>query len=67
MSGILKANEVTMRLHPMQPADVEHAIRLYVSGLSLAKVAEQLPYDPSTIWQAMRKLGITLRDSHGRS
>ena len=65
VSGILKSNGVTMSLHPMQPAEIEHAIRLYESGLSLTKVAEQIPYDSSTIWREFTRLNLTIRDCHG--
>jgi len=66
VSGILKSNGVTMRLHPMQPDEIEQAIRLYESGLSLASVAERLPYDPSTIWREFKQLGVPMRDCQGK-
>jgi len=66
VSGILKANGVTMRRHPMQPAEIKLAIQLYESGLSLAKLSEVLPYDPSTTWREFKRLGIGTRDYQGR-
>ena len=65
VSGILKAHGITMRPHPMQPAEIDHAIWLYESGLSLVKVAEVLHYDQSTIWRHFKQLNVRTRDSHG--
>ena len=50
----------------MQPAEIEHAIRLYESGLFLTKVAEQIPYDSSTIWREFKRLNLTMRDCQGK-
>jgi len=66
VSGILKNGGVTMRRRSMESAEVEHAIQLYKPGLSLAKISEVLPYDPSTIWRKLKSLAITTRDSQGR-
>ena len=66
MSGILKANVVTIRLHSMQPNEIEQAIRIYESGLSLAKVSEALLYDTTTIWREFKRLKVQLRDSRGK-
>lgn len=63
VSGILEAQGVAMRQHPMQPAKIGQAIRLYESGLS--KIAEKLPYKTSTIWRTLRHEGVTMRACHG--
>jgi len=55
-----------MRHHPMQPAEIEQAIQLYESGLSFVKVAEILPYDPSTIWREFTRQGCPLGIVKGR-
>ena len=66
VSGILKNNGVTMRLQSMQPDEIEHAIRLYASGLSFAKIAAVLPYDPSTIWRGLKRIGIPRRGANNQ-
>jgi hypothetical protein len=50
----------------MQPAEIEQAIQLYESGLSFVKVAEILPYDPSTIWREFTRQGVPIRDCQGQ-
>ena len=55
-----------MRQHPMQPAEIDRAVQLYESGLSFTNVAEQLPYDASTIWRKLQRTGIPGRDCQGR-
>ena len=55
-----------MRHHPMQPAEIEQAIQLYESDLSFVKVAEILPYDPSTIWREFTRQGVPIRDCQGQ-
>ena len=62
VSGILKSNGVTMRQHPMQTAEIEQAIQLYKSGWSLVKIAERIPYDPSTIWRTLRLRRVEMRN-----
>lgn len=49
----------------MQPAEIEDAIQLSESGLSLARVAEIPRYHPSTIWREFKSRGVATRDSHG--
>ncbi len=66
VSGILKSNGVTMRLHSMQPGEIEQAIRLYESGLSLANVAKRIPYKASTIWRELKRIGVQMRDCQGK-
>ena len=50
----------------MTPEQIEQAIQLYGQGLSLTAVGQQLGYDHSVIWRALRQADVPRRDSHGR-
>jgi lambda repressor-like predicted transcriptional regulator len=67
VSGILKRAGVTLRLGSMGTEDIALARRLYKSGLSLARVAEQVPFNPNTIRMELVRHGVAMRDSHGRT
>ena len=66
VSAILNRNGVKLRRHSMEPKDIDLAVRLYESGLPLTRVAEQVSYDPSTIWREFKRIGIPRRDCQGR-
>ena len=51
----------------LTPDMIERAKRLYVDGQSLAAVGEQLGVDASTVHKALKKAGMQMRDTHGRS
>ena len=58
---------ISMRLQSPLPEVVDEIVRLYESGLSLAKVGVQTGYGSSTVLNLLRKRGIQTRDTHGRS
>ena len=45
---------------------LEEARQLYDQGWSLAKVGQHLGVNASTVWDALRKAGVPMRDTHGR-
>jgi hypothetical protein len=55
-----------MRRRNLYADQVDDAIRLYTSGLSLARVGEHLRVDPTTVLNRLRERGVTTRDAQGR-
>lgn len=62
----LKAAGVMMRRQPASAEQVAEMVRLYESGLSLAKVADRTGFSGKTVLNYLRAEGIPTRDSHGR-
>jgi DNA-binding CsgD family transcriptional regulator len=50
----------------MSHAEIREATRLYAGGLSLVEVGKRLNRDHSTIYKALKRAGVRMRDSHGR-
>lgn len=53
-----------MRRQPMSEVQVDGAVQLYQSGLSLIQVGAQLSIHSSTVWRALRARGVTMRSPH---
>jgi DNA invertase Pin-like site-specific DNA recombinase len=51
----------------MTPDVIEQATQLCESGQSLAQVGAHLGVDHGTVWRALKKRGVRMRDTHGRS
>lgn len=64
--GILRDHGVQLRMRPMTDNEVKEAVRLYQEGWSLARVGRQLGRDHSAISDALERLGVPRRDTHGR-
>jgi len=62
----LKAAGVVMRRQPATADQIAEMVRLYESGLSLAKVADRTGFSVKTVLNYLRAEGIPTRDSHGR-
>jgi DNA-binding transcriptional ArsR family regulator len=62
----LHRHGVTMRRRGLDPSQVDHAVRLYQDGQSLARIGDRYDVDPSTVHTALRARGVHLRDTHGR-
>lgn len=62
----LKKAGVSMRRQPASAEQAAEMVRLYKSGLSLAKVADQTGVSTKTVLNYLRADGIQLRDTHGR-
>jgi len=66
VSLLLERHRVSLRNRPLSPAQIEQARVLYATGQSLAKVGKQLGCDANTVRLALVKVGVRMRDSHGR-
>jgi DNA-directed RNA polymerase specialized sigma24 family protein len=63
---LLADHDVTRRRQPLTPEQIAEGIRLYESGLSIARVSEYLGVMVRTLGTALRAAGVQMRDSHGR-
>lgn len=66
VSLILGKHGIPLRNQPLSAGQVEEAISLYASGLSLARVGEKLGCHAATVRSALIRAGVATRDSHGR-
>jgi hypothetical protein len=66
VAAILKRNNVAVRGRSLTEPEVQLAIKLYASGLSLAVVGSRFGKTAGTIQRALMARGIPTRDSHGR-
>ena len=66
VSLLLERQRVPLRNRPVSPAQIEQARVLYATGQYLAKVGKQLGCDANTVRLALVKVGVRMRDSHGR-
>lgn len=66
VSEVLDRTGTTKRPKGMSPSQVDIAVRLYESGLSLASVGTQLKFDAVTIRTMLLRRGVKTRNSHGR-
>jgi hypothetical protein len=57
---------VKARNQSLGPEGIAQAIKLYNSGLSLAKVGRNLSCDPNTVRLVLDSKGVARRDPHGR-
>jgi hypothetical protein len=57
---------VATRRRPLTETQIDEAVRLYESGLSLARVGERVGAAPRTIQLRLREREMSLRDCHGR-
>ena len=53
-----------MRGQSMTAAEVDTAAALYVGGWSTARIGDELGFDGSTVWRALRRHGLSLRTPH---
>jgi len=64
---LLLAEGVSFRGHAITPEDVEKAVRLYESGLTITQVVAQIGYSYGTIRKALHDHGTRMRlSSRGR-
>ena len=62
----LRREGVTPRRRGLSPDQVQTAIRLYAAGWSLARIGERFGCDHGVVLRALQRVGVPLRDSHGR-
>lgn len=58
---ILEDAGVSMRRQGLGEAEIDEAVRLYQSGLSLVRVAKSLDSAPTTVNRALQARGVRLR------
>jgi len=66
VSLLLERQRIPRRNRPLSPTQIEQARVLYVTGQSLAKVGRQLGCDANTVRLALVRVGVRMRDRHGR-
>ena len=66
ISAVLKRRGVILRRTSPTAAQIDEMIRLYESGLSLARVGERFGMNASTVLAQLRKNDVRTRDAHGR-
>ena len=62
----LKKAGFAMRGQPPTSGDIDSMANLYVSGLSLTEVGQQLGFCANTVGNCLRERQIRVRDTHGR-
>jgi DNA invertase Pin-like site-specific DNA recombinase len=63
---LLREADVPIRRQGLTEEQIDEAAALYESGLSLAKIGAHLGVDHGTVWHQLKKLGVRMRDTHGR-
>lgn len=58
VSVILHRHNVPMRRRGLSPDQVDEAVRLYVAGWALARIADGLSVNPSTVLNRLRERGV---------
>lgn len=62
----LNRADVERRPLGMSDMQIDEAVQLYASGLSLARIGERLGFSARTIQSRLRERGVRFRDTHGR-
>ena len=62
----LNRADVERRPLGMSDTQIDEAVQLYASGLSLARIGERLGFSARTIQSRLRERGVRFRDTHGR-
>ncbi|MFC5265879.1 helix-turn-helix domain-containing protein [Kribbella qitaiheensis] len=63
---VLREAGINVRYPRMTESELRRATMLYNDGYSLVEVGRRLGRDHSTIYKAMKRAGMKMRDSHGR-
>ncbi len=74
ISGHLDRAGVRRRPRSLSEAQIDEAVELYESGLSLEKksglslekIGNRLGFDSTTVLKELRLRGVRMRDTHGR-
>jgi hypothetical protein len=66
VSQHLNREGVARRRQGLGDDQVDHAVRLYRAGQSLARIGARLDVDAGTVHSALRARGVRMRDTHGR-
>jgi DNA invertase Pin-like site-specific DNA recombinase len=63
---ILREAGIPIRNQGLTNDQIAEAAQLYANGQSLAQIGAHLGVDHGTVWRALKKLGVQMRDTHGR-
>jgi DNA-directed RNA polymerase specialized sigma24 family protein len=63
----LKKTGVQIRISSPNEEKITEMVRLYESGMPLAKVSERIGYSSGTVHNYLSSQGVQIRDSHGRA
>jgi DNA-binding transcriptional ArsR family regulator len=66
VSEHLHRQGVKMRRQGLNGPQIDEAAQLYGRGWPLARIARTYEVNPSTVWLALRGLGVRMRDAHGK-
>ncbi len=66
VNNILKSRKIALRCASMTVDQIDRAVDLYESGLSLARVGRELGFDDGAVRLRLIARGVAMRDSHGR-
>ncbi|MFD3399831.1 helix-turn-helix domain-containing protein [Kribbella sp. NPDC058693] len=64
---VLREAGIKVRYPRMTESELRRATMLYNDGCSLVEVGKRLGRDHSTIYKSLKRAGMRLRDTHGRS
>ncbi len=65
ISGLLRRHGVAMHRGPVSEDQIQEMIRLYESGLSLARVGERLGLADTTVHRHLHERGVRTRERYG--
>jgi predicted DNA-binding protein (UPF0251 family) len=63
---LMRRNKVPGRYPRLGPVEIDEARSQYLSGMSLADVGRHLGVDAGTVRQALIRIGVAMRNVHGR-
>ena len=66
IARVLKREGVTLRQIGLSDSQIDDAIQLYRSGMSLARIGEKFNVDHGTVRRQLLRRDVAMRDSHGR-
>lgn len=66
VSAYLRRRGVSARRRPLTPDQVGRAVSAYAKGKSVAVIGAGLGVDGTTVWRALIRFGVALRDPQGR-
>lgn len=64
ISGLLKRHGIAVRRQLVSEEQATEMIRLYDSGLSVARIGEYLGLADTTVHRHLRELGVRIRNTH---
>jgi hypothetical protein len=66
VTALLRERSIPVRCQGVSDEQVQQAVWTYEAGSSVAQVARTLGLPPSSIYDALRRAGVVMRDRHDR-